>query len=215
MPSSRSVINSALRKIGVLAAGREARPNDANDALGSMQSMYMGLINSGAFGRLRDVIPIADYTACENERVFRQNDGCTQVILPETIPVDPFCNVGYWNYETDPWGPLVTNATNYQVRPPRDCAVIVINDAFAKTTTTFVYDGAVKLWRTLDGIGLDDPAPLADRDPDGFASLLAMSMVDEFGGDMPASTTRSALAFQTSLTARFSAPRTEGCGVYC
>lgn len=176
--------------------------------------MYMALIDSGAFGRLRDVIPIADYTACENERVFRQNAGCTSITLPETVPVDPLRSYGYWNYETDPWGPLHTSTVNWQQRPPRDCSVIVINDAFTGATTTYLYDGSQKLWKAIDQLGLDDEAPLSQRNPDGFASLLAMSLVDEFGGDMPAATARSGVGFQSGLTTRFSMPRTVAQGVY-
>jgi len=214
MPSCRAICEGALRKIGVLAAGRAARSTDVNDALSSLQSLYMGWIDSGAFGRLRDVIPLADYVACENERVFRQNDGCTQVTLPETVPACMPWAFGYWDYETDPWGPIVSNNTNWQQRPPRDCAVVIINDAFTATTTSFIYDGAIKVWTGLDGLTLDSNAPLGTRNPDGLSSCLAVQMVDEFGGDAPPTTVRSAANFQSALLTRFSAPRVEAHGVY-
>lgn len=212
MATCRSIVNSALRKIGVLAAGREARPTDFADALSSLQALYYSLIDGGAFGRLRDVIPIADYVANENERVFRQNTGCTQVTLPETVAIDQCWNV--WNWETDPWGPINQNTANWQQRPPRDTSVVVINDAFTGITTTYIYDGSVKLWQAIDELGPDDNAPLSARNSDGLSSLLSMQIVDEFGGDMPQATVRSAAQFQSGLATRFSMPRTEAVGVY-
>lgn len=206
MATCRQVITTALRKIGVVAAGREPRANDTYDALSSLQSLYFGLIDGGAFGRLRDVIPLVDYTAGENERVFRSDDGCTNVTLPETlgIDIDP----------CDGWGLFSGNISQSQMRPPRDCSVVIINDAFSGSTTTFLYDGSVKQWIGIDALMLDQPAPLSSRNPDGLSALLAMQIVDQFGGDMPQGTVRAALQFQSSLLTRYSAPREEAAGVY-
>jgi len=102
MATSRQVINGALRKIGVLGAGREARTNDAQDALEALRDTYQWLISSGAFGRLRDVVPQSNYTACGNERIFRNESNVTTITLPETVPV-------YVTWCGDSWGPLFGN----------------------------------------------------------------------------------------------------------
>jgi len=209
MATARVIINGALRKIGVLAAGREARVNEAQDALEALQGLYQFLISSGAFGRLRDVIPKGDYTATGNERIFRNTSPVMEITLPEVVPVDWF-----WGDGWGPYPPLYQNAPNYDRTTPRDMAVVVIVDAFTATTVTWIYDGAVKLWQSIDNIGLDDPAPLSFRDSQGLQCLLASRIVDQFGGDMPATTALMAGQFQQSLTTRFSSPRTEGYGVF-
>ncbi len=83
----RLTVNSALRKLGVLAAGREARSVDLDDGFDALKGMYRQLITNGAFGKLRDVIPVADYTACGNERIFRNTEDVVSITLPETIGI--------------------------------------------------------------------------------------------------------------------------------
>lgn len=220
MATCRSVINTALRKIGVLAAGREARPTDATDALASLQSLYLGLIDGGAFGRLADVVPLGThYTSSGNERIFRNSDATMTIGLPEVVS-DASGSATY--------GTTITISTDGDtttvdvkpaqpigyVKPPRDCSPVVIADAFTASTTTYLYDGGIKAWQTIDGLTLDGVAPLAARNPDGMASLLAAQIADQFGGDLPALTARSAAMFQSGLSTRFSAPREEATGVY-
>lgn len=209
MPSARIVVNGALRKIGILAAGREARTSDAADALEALNGLYAWLITSGAFGRLRDVIPTADYTACGNERIYRMLPTIT-ITLPDTVPAD-------WNWYCDGWGPyppLYANSLLTNQAPPRDCAVVAITDQVVGTSETWINDAFLRQWQAVGDIGLDDPAPLSARDPQGLQSLLASRIADQFGGDLPQMTALQASQMVQGLTARFASPASISPGVY-
>lgn len=212
MASCRDIVNGSLRKIGKLAGGREPRTQDSQDALEALRGLYRQLINSGAFGRLRDVIPTgAAYTAGENERIFRNSDATMEIALPETMQRGfPFGPLPYdqeeASYPADP--------VDHAIRPPRDCSVVVISDAFTAQTVHYIYDGQMRLWVALDGLMLTDEAPLSSRDPEGLKSLLAMQIVDEFGGQLGEATARAALNYQSALLTRFSTPATTGITEY-
>lgn len=212
MATARDITNGALRKIGKLAGGREPRTQDASDALEALRGLYRQLITSGAFGRLRDVVPTGDaYTAGENERIFRNSDATLEITLPELVRRDiPFAPLPYDEEEAYYPNGLVDNG----MRPPRDCSVVVISDAFTAQTVHYIYDGQQKLWTPLDGLELESTAPLADRDPEGLKSLLAMQIVDEFGGQLGEMTTRMGLNFQTALLTRYSTTATIGATEY-
>lgn len=208
MATARDITNGALRKIGKLAGGREPRTQDASDALEALRGLYRQLINSGAFGRLRDVVPTgAAYTAGENERVFRNSDATLEITLPELVRRDQPCGpLPYDEEEAYYPNGIVDNA----MRPPRDCSVVAISDAFTAQTVHYIYDGQQRLWTSIDGLALTDTAPLSDRDPEGLKSLLAMQIVDEFGGQLGEMTTRQGMNFQTALITRFSSPAMVG-----
>lgn len=236
--SCLDVVNGALRKIRVLASGREARQPDRDDTMEALRGLYRAWINQGAFGRLKDVVGTGQYKACENERIMRIDDTLTSITLPQTI------NGYHWNYNLqtdeltldaiqDAYGdyilddegnpiesgnddPEVTGwgAKYEDVRPPRDCSVVVINDTTTGETADFLYDGHQKKWFALNALKLTDEAPLGFRDPDGLKACLAAQISDEFGAQLGPMATRQALSFQNSLTTRFSMPRVETAGVY-
>jgi hypothetical protein len=209
MATCRDITKGALRKIGKLGAGREPRAADASDALEALRGLYRSLINSGAFGRLRDVIPTADYTAGENERIFRNQDQVLEITLPEVVSAD-LCGPRPYDEECDVYPNAVTDRNS---RPPRDCAVVVIVDAFSGTTSDFIYDGHEKVWHSLYDLTDTSTAPLSFRDPEGLKALLAMQIVDEYGGTLGAATARQAGIFQSSLINRWSMP--VHCSEYC
>ena len=203
MATCRAVVNLALRKLGVLGAGREPRASDLNDAFQALKDLYQTMIAAGAFGRLRDVVPLADYVAGENERVFRNSDNTLQITLPELVPLEARDPRPY-DQENAIYSAQLTNRNS---RPPRDCAVVVICDAFIGTTTSFIYDGHTKQWQSLYDIAIDDTAPLAYRDAQGIAALLATTVADIFGtGELSPSTIQSAKIFQSSVVNRWSSP---------
>jgi len=210
MANCSSIINRALRKIGRLGAGRDARPADAQDALDVLRGMYLSWISSGAFGRLSDVIVSSDFTAGENMRVVRPYGVTATITLPETVPMyaDPLPynreREYYTNYES-------VDGNN---RPPRDGAVVVIADQATGTTLTWIYDGSVKVWREIDTMTLTDLAPMSAGDPDGLAACLAVECADQFAGEPSQLTVRAAVRFTTELTSRFSMPRQVTQGVY-
>jgi hypothetical protein len=212
MASCLTVVNSAMRKLGILASGREARSIDRDDAFQQLKDMYRQLISQGAFGRLRDVIPLTDYTAYGNERIFRNNSATLQITLPETV-----ANWVYWRdygvfgiYPSEP--SPATQARN--VTTPRDCSVVTIIDAFIPGTFDFIYDGQTKLWQGIYDLTLTSEAPLSFRDPQGLAACLAVQMADEFSGTIGPTTLRQASGFGMQLTSRFSAPAEVIPGVY-
>lgn len=190
MSSCLTIVNLALRKIGQLASGREARAVDRDDAFAALTAMYRAWINSGAFGRLSDVTPTADYVAGENERIFRNSDATLEITLPETVDDD---------------GRMLT---------PLDTSVVVIVDAFSGTVTEFIYDGQIKAWVLLYDLAITDEAPLSRRDEQGLAACLAVAIVDEFGGELGPSTMQQAAHFKQALTTRYSMPATQTIGEY-
>lgn len=212
MTTARDIVNGSLRKIGKLAGGREPRTQDSQDALEALRGLYRQLITSGAFGRLRDVVPTGEeYTAGENERVFRNYSGTLTVNLPETVSRDYPCGPLPYDEECAVYP---TDTVDNGVRPPRDCAVVAISDTFTAETVHYIYDGQERRWMALDALALTDTAPLASRDPEGLKCLLATQIVDEFGGQLGEMTARMAANFQTSLITRFSSPATVGQAAY-
>lgn len=211
----RLIANGALRKIGVLAAGREARPNDLNDTFDALVNLYRQLINNGAFGRLCDVIPTADYTACGNERIFRNSAATTSITLPETISnAWAYCDCCiYGRYPCEPV-PMTLNPINRDVTTPRDCSVVSIIDADSGNVLDFIYDGQSKAWTGISALTLDDEAPLSARDSQGLQALLATKIADEYPNELRGETIRLATDYLTGLTQRRSAPRELACTEY-
>lgn len=211
MATCRATVNRALRKLGKLAAGREARDADATDVLESLRGLYRSLINSGTLGRGREVIPTSDYTANENERIFRNSDvtGAIEITLPELVRDTLGMPAEYGSRWVPP-----ASTTDADLRPPRDGAFVVISDAYSGETQEYIYDGTLCRWFLLSDLTLDDTAPLSHRDPDGLAAMLASQIADEFGGDVLPATGRLAALFQTNLTHRWGMPRREAYGTY-
>lgn len=208
MPTCRDTVSGALRKIGRLGAGREPRPADQADGLAALQGLYRQWIAGGAFGRLSDVVPTTEsYTARENERIFRNASATLTIDLPETV--DTYPDPRSYRDEV-----LSYDGVTGNTRPPRDCAVVVISDAFTGTTLEYIYDGSQRLWQGIDALGLDDAAPLSVRDPMGLQAALAMQIADEFGAEVGVMTQRQAATFQMGLTHRYSTPREAVTGVY-
>lgn len=201
----RETCNGALRKIGVLAAGREARAADLNDTFDALKGLYRQLITNGAFGRLRDVIPIENYIAFENERIFRNTEDVVSVTLPQTLRNWQFWGA-YWIYGIYPVEPVppATNAINIDVRTPRDCAVVSVINSLDGLVMDFIYDGHTKNWQGIYDLTLDTEAPLSFRDPQGLQALLAAQVSDEYGREIGGATQRLAGNFQSGLTNRFS-----------
>jgi hypothetical protein len=221
MATCRVIVNAALRKLGVLGAGREPRDVDGQDAFDALRAMYRAMINAGAFGRLCDVIPTGDsYTAKGMERIFRNSDATLSVTLPETVNDTPFGCRYYGTVitvETVGSETIVTVETAQPVgcvTTPRDCSVVVISDAFAGTTSDFIYDGHTKRWQSLYDLTVDSEAPLSFRDEQGLASLLATTIADQFGGEISQPTISAARIFQSSLTNRSSMPSPISAGIF-
>lgn len=227
MATCRATVNTALRKLGRLAAGREPRQADAQDALDALRGLYTAWVSSGAFGRLCDVVPTGtSYTATGNERVFRTKGvDALSVNLPELV-ADGWVND--FGRDAPYYGTTVTisddgDTTTVTVapsqplgycKPPRDGAVVSISDAVCGQTKSYLYDGTIKKWQGLDDLALDAEAPRSSADPQGLAACLAVEIADQFGVEVMPATLAQASRFKSAMVNRFSMPRQMVPGVY-
>lgn len=211
MATCRSTITKALRKLGVLGAGRDPRTQDEQDCLDCLRGLYIAWIASSAFGRLAEVVVTGDLTAYENQRIIRPIGVSAEITLPDFVPT--YSDPRPYDRERDVYDG-VFESTDSNNRPPRDGAVIVIADQETGTIENWIYDGTIKLWRQIDNLAVTDAAPLSFADPEGLAAVLAMEVADQFGADVSPFTLRVATRFITTLTSRFSMPRQVVQGVY-
>lgn len=227
MTTARTVCNLALRKLGVLGSGRDARTPDLNDTLDALKGMYCAWVASGAFGRLQDVVPTGDnYVTSGSQRVFRQSADTMTVTLPELVSE---CQRGDYGHE-----PVRYYGTNITVTtingetivtvepsqpigyalPPRDATAVIISDQVGGQTNTWLYDGTLKKWENVERLQLDMEAPRSAADVQGLASCLAIEISDQFGSDLQEQTIVAAGRYKTALAARFGMRREQSVGVY-
>lgn len=195
MAACRQIVNLALRKLGKLGAGREARTPDAADALDALQSLYGGWVASGAFGRLHDVVPTGPvYTAAWGQRVTRESASLVEVVLP-----DQTTRPALWDYGRYAGGE----------QAPRDGSAVVIVSLDTGNVQTWLYDGTTKAWQDTDMLQLDDEAPRSHADRQGLAACLAMEISDQYGAEVPAATQMQAARYKTAMTTRFGFQRVQ------
>lgn len=210
MATCRWIVNAALRKIGRLGAGREARTADAADALAALQGLYGAWVASGAFGRLADVIPLTNCTAGENQRIMR-DPAVVTVDLPDTVPA--YAQPLPYDRERDTYD-HVYEAVDGANRPPRDGAVVQLVDTVGGGVQTYVYDGTLRNWTVLESLQLDMVAPRSVSDPEGLSAALALELADTFGAEVGPTTLAQARRYMTGLITSFSRPREAVIGVY-
>jgi hypothetical protein len=175
----RDIVHLALRKIGVLRAGKNPTAGEAADVLASLQGFYNDYATTIG---LTDVLVTEDYEAKEFERVFADAASNVTITIPETIE----------------------DADTGDDRQPKDLALIVVAIGQAGQEVRYLYDGNAGAWVSLNGLTLASNAPLASRGSDGLACCLAELIADEFGGVVGPVTMRSAARFRSGLTHRFS-----------
>jgi hypothetical protein len=196
--SVRDIITAAARKLGIVRSGGTVSANDAADGLRSLTSLYNGWVNGGAFGRVYSV-PIStsgDYTAGPNQHINVLTDEAVTIDLPAVMDTINWCN---WRPGRDyGWGLNVPYADGVNVPP--DKTVVRITDQFGPSRAIYIYDGYVQLWMRIDALGLNDEAPLSQRDADGLAAILAVRMSDEFGSELlTAGTVQAANKYKMAL----------------
>ncbi len=224
MATCHWTVQTALKKLGVVGSGRDARPADFNDTFDALKGMYGAWIASGAMGRLRDVAPTGSrYVAYGGERVYRTSPDTLEVALPELVQAGCFNDYGH-----DWWGTivtlgsdsdqtLVTTTTNQPVGyavPPRDGAVVMISDAVGGQTQFWLYDGTAKKWQGVHLIDANDEAPRSTADPQGLAAMLAIEVCDQFGVEPTGGTLAQANRFKVAMTSAFGMRREQVSGVY-
>ena len=225
----RWVVNTALRKLGVLASGRDARPADAIDALDVLRGLYGSWIASGAFGRLHDVVPTgSSYVTQGNERIFRESKSSLEVTLPALVSTESYRDYG--RERIGYYGTVVTVATDDvtgdatitvapsqpigYATPPSDGAAVVISDKIGGETRSWLYDGTSKRWEAVDDLTLDSEAPRSLGDPQGLAACLAMEISDQFSGTLNAITVQQAARYKSAIANGYGFDRQPVPGVY-
>lgn len=170
MKTCRQIITRSLRMLGVLGEGNPA-PTAAqgDDGLQALIGLYAGLMGTGTFGPLKDVLITANYTAGENERVIDAT-GLLTVTLPLTVAVS-LC-------EGEPYEP-----TCGTTRPVQDRSIVLQPGAAPKA---WIFDSDLNAWSDVNVLTLDSAAPLSGRFETGLCAMLALNIAPEFGLDAPA-----------------------------
>lgn len=200
MQTTRDVINSALRKLGILRAGGSASDGAATDALSSLSSWYQEIITNGTCGRIEN-IPIGAATTATtgaNQHINVLTDEAVNLTLPVTVPY------AYWDTwmpcRDYGWGLNVPLGGNSGDNVPPDKSVVRITDQFGFGRATYIYDAPVQRWMRIDALTLDDEAPLSARGPDGLAAVLATRLVAEYGDALlSAATLQAANRYRLAL----------------
>lgn len=226
MTAVRQIINSALRKLGRLGSGRDARQQDATDALDVLQSLYTGWVASGAFGRLFDVVPLTTtFLASGNQRIVRTSDADFEVSLPELVARG---HINDYGHERTCYATVIlmrqdgetVSITSTPAQPigwvetPRDGSPVVITDQSTGITASWLYDGTAKKWQRIDDLQLDDEAPRSEADRDGLAACLAMQIADQYGAELQPTTIRAAQRYTMQMTHRYGMRRQSVEGSY-
>jgi len=184
------LITRAMRRIGVLAAGQLPDEHEVADHLDTLKGLYLRWIGAGTFGRLPTVNITNEepHYAAPNTRVVALHP--VTVILPLTVEE----------------GNTVTT--------PRDGSIIVVVHRTTAQTETYVYDSSTHDWLRVDYLSPTDIAPLANRDPLGLISMLAIEIASEYGQDITELMVRNASQFQYNLTHDYSNPDDVTPGTY-
>lgn len=204
----RDVITLALKKLAVVRGNGTPKAQDAADALASLSSFYAEIISNGTCGRVYE-FPVTngyDNKGMPNTHYAVMNDDVVNVELPDTVPTSWW---GTWVPSRDyGWGLNIPYADG--VTTPRDLGVVRITRKDDEETATYIYDSPVQRWVRVDNLLVGDQedvlgrdCPLAMRNTDGLASLLAMRIADQFGQDLLSPLTiRSANAFKVALVTK-------------
>ena len=195
MPTTcQTIITRALSKLGIATAGVTPRTADNDLGLQALKGVLHNLITSGTFGTLTDVIPaVTSYEAGENERVV--NDGTITVTLPDSVPL---------YYTQGDYGMVSYNSDESSIRPPRHMSVIEEVNTSTGAITTNIYDAQLRAWVDINALAVGDDCPLALRDENGLAALLAIHVADEFGQQPTNLTLKAAFAYKAGLAHNWS-----------
>ncbi len=128
--------------------------------------------------------------------------------------------------EVEPTGDTYTAGVNQRVTPQEpECevekpcnnahhAVLCIVDTFRNQVDEYLFDANTKVWTTIDDMQLTSAAPLAQSDPNGLASMLAVHLADEYGQTPSPVTMQLAASWQSRLVHSWSAEDRPVKGVY-
>jgi hypothetical protein len=173
------LIKGAMRKLGVLAIGREPTSAQAEDSMEVLTSFYLELIGQGVFGKLIDsYVTDAAYTAHENERIT-----CSSVVTTVTLPTT--ITAEWWPVQGNiggiyDYGWNNTSASATYPRTPRDGAVVQIARSDLGTALTYIHDAPKAAWVSIDSLALATAAPLSERYGEALKALLAIKFAPHY-----------------------------------
>lgn len=173
MSTCLDIVRRALR----LTEGETGVPTGlvAQDALQRLHSVILDLPGLLKNATWCDRFVSAAYTAKEGDRISVTAPGV--VTLP-TIITD--CGAQ---------------------RLPLDCARVQILGE-AANAGLWVFSTSKGAWGKANGLALNSESPLGDEDDEGLAALLAVALIDEYGGEISAATVATASAAKASLRSR-------------
>jgi hypothetical protein len=170
MKTCRQIVTRTLRMLGVIGEGNPAPSSaSADDTLQALIGLYSGLIGTGTFGPLKDVLITAAYSAGENERVIDAT-GLLTVTKPLTVAVS-LC-------PGEPYDPTCDTT-----RPVQDRSIILQPGV---TPKSWIFDADLNAWTDIEQLTLDSNAPLSGRFETGLCAILAQNIAPEFGLEVPA-----------------------------
>jgi hypothetical protein len=183
MTTCLDIVNRALRYQGVLKAGQSASGSDASDALQHFQDVVNGLplLRNGEWSDTY-LQSSAAYEATDGERITVAATYAPTITLPATY----------------------TNSAGDTV-PQLDLSrVLIVGDSDTVSTVgLWVFSASSGAWAQVNSLALSDDSPFGPEDAAGLAALVAISMVDEYGGQVGAPTLARAQAAAAGFRARF------------
>lgn len=186
MATCSDLIKAAFKRARISGDLDEVLPREMARGLQVLQDVYMGLIGAGAFGRFSDVIVTADYSAKEQDRILVNTEDAVTITYPVTVEDD---------------------SAEGGVRPPLDGAVIMTTDVYGVDIVAHVYDAAYAAWTPVEGLALDDFAPLSRRYRAGLEARLAVRLAEEHGVAVTPELRRQEAQGILALVSRYDAPR--------
>lgn len=147
----RKVIERALGRLGVAAAGEEIAASDELLGVDALQEIIDGM-RSGLFGRLRDVLATDNLTAKAFDRVIGNKVAGITVTLPTTED-----------------GEAIHNGS-----------VIEVRDLYTTVSLNYRWNGDTQRWAPLTALTASSDLPVGDNFVGAIVALLAMRLAGDF-----------------------------------
>ena len=210
MTTCQQIITQALRKLNAVPIGAVVNPAEIDNGLTVLQSLYMELVGSGAFGRENDLLSTGDWTVLPNQRVRLDTESATATIPDALPPLFPYWWQGSWGDNWIYW-PVWPSACTDQAAasntcccvPPDDLSIVTVTDKTAEVSHTYLYDAHIGSWSALDGLTAGTEAPLSRRWADPLATVLAGRLAPYYGDQVSPALAMNMRAGLGAITSKF------------
>jgi hypothetical protein len=188
MATCRAIIKRALQKLAIIAPGNDPEASEADTGLAVVQGLFDGWGSGGMFGRVINGLAGID------------PDTIVSTALPEPgAPVEL---------------PILVRDSDGEEVPPPDLAYAEHVDETTSDRRAYLYDGRMAKWVRVDALTLDSDCPLARRNSEGMAAVVAVAMAEDFGVTPGPRLTVQAGQFLFGMSARYGEKRRVGTAVY-